>query len=157
MFTFFMREDAAAVSPYPYFPPHYSASHNCWTNTRSCMKLLASWTRPNCKLVSDINVTYDKVIEFSYLISLWQLYSFLRNFWRNIQQIHVTRAGFYSGSSLRAFTVIFFLCGTLRYLNCLHNAPLRWSSLFWDFARRWLGGCLWHFGTTYRSHLQRSG
>jgi hypothetical protein len=121
------------------------------------MKLLESWTRPNCKLVSDINVTYDKVVELSYLIPLWQLSSFLRNIWRNIQQIHVTHAGFYSGSSLRAFTMILFLCGTLTYLNCLHNAPLRWSSLFWEFVRGWLVGCWWHFGITYRLHLQRSG
>jgi len=84
------------------------------------MKLLESWTRLNCKLVSDINVTYDKVVELSDLITLWQLSSFLRNFWRKIQQIHVTRAGFYSGSSLRAFTMIFSWCGALTYLNCLH-------------------------------------
>ena len=141
LFTFFMSEDAPAVSPYPYYPPHISVSHNFWTNTRSCMKLLESWTRLNCKLASDINVTYDKVVELSDLITLWQLSSFLRNFWRKIQQIHVTRAGFYSGSSLRAFTMIFSWCGALTYLNCLHNAPLRWSSLFWDFARRWLVGC----------------
>lgn len=151
-----MSEDAAAVSPYSYYPPHFSVSHNLWTNIRSCMKLLESLTLLNCKLVSDINITCDKIIELSDLIPLWQLPSFLRNFLRNMQQKHVTLAGFYSGSSLRAFTMFLSWCGALTYLNSLHNAALRWSSLFWEFARPWLVGCWWHFGTTYLSHLQWS-
>jgi len=34
------------------------------------MKLLDSWTRLNCKIVSDSNITCDKIIELSDLIPL---------------------------------------------------------------------------------------
>ena len=151
-----MSEDVAAVSPYPYYPPHISVSHNFWTNIRSCMKLLDSLTRLNCKLVSDINITCDKTVELSDLIPLWQLSSFLRNFLRNIQQKHVTLSGFYSGSSLRAFTIFCLDVEHWRiWIPCIMQL---WGGLpSWEFARPWLVGCWWHFGSTYRSYLQRSG
>jgi len=117
-----MNEDAAAVSPYPYYPPHISVSHYFWTNIRSCMKLLRELDapQPQAWVTFTSLMTYDKVMELSDLIPVWQLSSFLRNFLRYIQQKHVTRAGVYSGLSLRAFTMILFWCGALTYLNCLH-------------------------------------